>query len=53
LLFYRNIDASHPGVVHAMECLEVGARIDNGDARFGLKFCRALASRHNSYFGVG
>src|ERR1700741_5258582 len=36
--FYRNIDASH----HAMECLEVGARIDNGDAHFGLSSAARL-----------
>src|SRR5579875_187184 len=38
-----NIDAANPGVVHAVEGLEICTRIDDGDAHFGAKFLRALA----------
>ena len=37
-LFYRDIHAPQPGLVHADEGLEIRARIDYGDVHFGADF---------------
>src|SRR5262245_37750882 len=36
-LFDGNVDGADPGVVHAQECLEIGAGVDHGDAHLRLE----------------
>src|SRR3974377_623238 len=47
-----NIDAANPGIIHAVERLQTGARVDNGDAHFGAKLNCPCAGGRNGLFGI-
>lgn len=49
-LLLRDVDRADPGAVHAVEGLEVAARIDNRDAHLGAEFDRLGAGRLNRLF---